>query len=166
MASPRLPINIDRLFPDSKLDPTITQHRQHHDQLHSAVNLFDISNIAGAGFVPVGDGSVLITRSLLSTDIPSIVMNAQGASYTLVNSDAGKRIEMNVVSANTLYVPAGVFPSGTVVSVAQYGAGATTITGAAILRSRGGLLRLAGQYAEATLIWRSPDEVVVSGDLA
>jgi len=92
------------------------------------------------------------------------------ASYTLVISDAGGMVRMNVASANTLTVPANAtvgFPVGTIVNVVQYGAGQTTIAaaGGVTLRVIPGL-KLVGQYAMASLVKVATDEWVVSGNLS
>jgi len=53
-----------------------------------------------------------------------------GTSYTLVLSDAGKIVEMNNGSANTLTIPANssvAFPVDTRIDIIQYGAGATSV---------------------------------------
>lgn len=64
-------------------------------------------------------------------------VNTRTASYTLVASDRGKVIEMNVAGANTVTLPnstgiGGVnLPTGTSIRVVQIGSGATTISPAA-----------------------------------
>jgi hypothetical protein len=95
-------------------------------------------------------------------------INTQTASYTLVLTDAGKTVEMNVASANTLTVPPNSsvpFPLNTYLNIVQYGAGLTTLTqGSGVtIRSRNGL-KMGGQYAAATLYKRGADEWVASGD--
>jgi len=172
MAGPGLPVNIDTTYADSGTDPSVKIHQQNTDAVHNVVNDFDIANTGAAGYVPIGNGTVLVTRALLSTDNPGIVVNTQTASYTLVLTDAGNLVEMNVATANTLTVPLNASvafpfsPSQTVINIRQYGAGTTTIGGSATIRSRGGLVNLAGTYAEATLTKRGTDEWVLSGDLA
>jgi hypothetical protein len=170
MAGPGLPVNIDSTYPNTG-DASVVLHQQHHDAAHGIANLFDVANVATAGFVNVGNGTVFVSRALLSTDNPTIVTNTQSASYTLVLADAGKLVEMNVASANTLTVPPNssvAFPVGTQIAVRQYGAGITTLTpGAAVtIRSRGSLTALAGTYGEAVLTKRATDEWVASGDLS
>ncbi len=98
-----------------------------------------------------------------------VVANTQTASYTLVLADAGKVVEMNVASGNTLSVPPNstvAFPVGTTVEVYQMGAGQTTITAGAgvTLRARNGA-KTASQYATAALRKRATDEWVVVGDV-
>jgi len=148
-----------------------TGHVGHSNAVHGIVNLIDTANVATAGYVPVGNGTVLVTRALLSTDNPAIVINTQTASYTLVLADAGKLVEMNVASANTLTVPPNssvAFPVGTVVNIRQYGTGTTTVTAGAgvTVRSRGSLIAMSATYAEASISKRATDEWCLSGDLS
>lgn len=96
-------------------------------------------------------------------------VNTQVASYTAVAADAGQVVEMNVVGANTFTIPPNAsvaFAAGTWINLAQYGAGATTITpGVGVtIRNRSGLVT-AGQYALATVYKRGTDEWVAGGDL-
>jgi hypothetical protein len=98
-------------------------------------------------------------------------INTRTASYTLVLGDAGKVIEMNVGSANTLTIPlnaSAAFPVATQITVIQYGAGQTTIAGAAgvTVRALGGALKTAAQYAAVSLYKRATDEWVVFGSLS
>ena len=88
-------------------------------------------------------------------------------SYTLVAADNGQVVEMNKATANTLTVPSGVFTAGQQVLITQYGAGQTTIAGSGVtLRSDGGKLKINSQYSMATILFISPTEAYVSGNLA
>lgn len=88
-------------------------------------------------------------------------------SYTLVANDDGKVIEMNKATANTLTVPSLVFTAGQQVLITQYGAGQTTLVGSGVtLRSDGGKLKINSQYSMATILFISPTEAYVSGNLA
>lgn len=114
-----------------------------------------------AGTVAAGDDS----RFTQSAD------NPQTASYVLVLSDAGKTVRMSVASGNTLTVPPNAsvaFPTGTIVAWEQYGAGTTTLTpGSGVtIRSRGGILTSAGQYASGSLRKIDTNEWMAAGDLA
>jgi hypothetical protein len=101
----------------------------------------------------------------------SITQNLQtGTSYTVVLADAGKVVEMSNASANTLTVPPDAsvpYPVGTYFHVRQGGAGQTTIApGSGVtLSSRGGALKLVGQWSEATLTKRATDQWVVTGEV-
>lgn len=87
--------------------------------------------------------------------------------YTLVATDNGQVVEMNKATANTLTVPSGVFTAGQQVLVTQYGAGQTTIAGSGVtLHSDGGKLKINSQYSSATILFISPTEAYVFGNLA
>lgn len=92
-----------------------------------------------------------------------------GTSYTLVLSDAGKTIECNNASPFTLTVPTGAsvaFDTRTRIDLIQTGAGQVTVAGAGgvTVNARVGL-KLAGQWAGATLIKRGSDSWVLIGSL-
>jgi hypothetical protein len=102
--------------------------------------------------------------------VSAITTNRQTASYTLVLSDANKLVELNVATANTLTVPTNAtvaFPIGTQILIAQYGAGACTLTAASgvTLRSESAKLKTNGQYAGATLVKIATDEWYAFGNL-
>lgn len=99
-----------------------------------------------------------------------IETNRQAASYTLVLGDAEKLVEMNAAAANNLTVPPNAdvaFPVGTQILVAQYGAGQTSfVAGAGVtIRSEGSKLKMAAQYAAATLVKIADDEWYLFGSL-
>lgn len=101
----------------------------------------------------------------------TITANRQTDSYTLVLGDAGLVVEMNKATANNLTVPPNAdvaFPTGTVLEVMQYGAGQTTIVAGAgvTIRSSGGKLKLAAQYASASLRKIAADEWAAAGELS
>lgn len=97
------------------------------------------------------------------------VFNAQtGTTYTLALSDAGRLITLNNASAITLTVPPNAsvaYATGTHIDLAQLGGGQVTIApGSGVtLNSRNGL-KLAGQYAVATLIKTDTNTWLVAGD--
>lgn len=98
-------------------------------------------------------------------------INTQTASYTLVLTDGFKTVEMNVGSANNLTVPLNAsvaFPIGTIIELVQIGAGQTTVvaTGGVTISSKGGNLKLTGQWSGATLYKRATDTWVLIGDLS
>lgn len=146
----------------------------HLGHITDITNKFDKDDVPATGHVWIYDitSGVYRSRALLSTDNPGIVTNTQSTSaYTLVLTDAGKLVETNSASPNNLIVPPNSsvpIPVGSVIPLRQYGAGLTTIVqGASVtVRSRGGLLNMAGQQAEANLTKRATDEWILSGDLA
>lgn len=111
-------------------------------------------------------GSVKINA--VATETTAIV--TQAASYTLALTDAGKLVEIGVASANNLTVPPNssvAFLLGTRIDITQVGAGQTTVVAGAgvTIRQRESKLKLAGQYAGASLYKRSTDDWVLFGDL-
>jgi len=92
------------------------------------------------------------------------------ASHTLVLTDKGAMIEMDVASANTLTVPLNssvAFPVRSRIDICQIGAGVTSIvaTGGVTIRSKDSKLRINGQYSGAYLYKRGTDEWVLIGSL-
>jgi hypothetical protein len=95
-----------------------------------------------------------------------VEINTQsGTAYTLVLTDAGKVVEMNNASSNTVTVPQNssvAFPVGTVITVRQVGAGATSVA-----QGTGTTLRpsspqsVPGQWTSRMLHKRATNEWVV-----
>jgi hypothetical protein len=99
-----------------------------------------------------------------------LAFNGRAASYTLALTDGNAVVEMNVGSANTVTVPpnsAVAFPIGSSVEISQLGTGQTNIApGAGVtLRAYNNALKLAGQYAIASVIKRGTDEWYVAGNI-
>lgn len=96
-------------------------------------------------------------------------INTQVDSYTLVTTDLNKVVTMNKATAVNLTVPpdsAGFLARSQVV-VVQLGAGQVTfVPGSGVtLHSYDGNLKLAGQYAGATLVNVATDTWVIMGNL-
>jgi len=96
--------------------------------------------------------------------------NPQVASYSLVLTDDGKLINMNVGSANNLTIPLNssvAFPIGTQITVFQVDVGQTTLvaTGGVTVYATPGL-KLRTQYSVATLLKVGTDTWVAMGDLS
>lgn len=135
-----------------------------------------VTTSTGTGNV-VLSASPTFTGTLTAADITTtgvlrerVSTNAQTASYTLVLSDEGKLVEMNVGSANTLTIPLNssvAFPTGSQITILQTGTGQTTIagTGGVTVNGTPGL-KLRAQWSSATLVKRGTDTWVVLGDLA
>lgn len=88
----------------------------------------------------------------------ALSVNAQtGAAYTLVLSDARKKVTMGSVSANAVTVPDNAtvaFPTGTVLSVTQIGTGVTSIKGASGVTINGAVAKtgpLSARWGSVTL---------------
>ena len=107
-----------------------------------------------------------------ATALEQSTLNTQtGTTYTAVLTDAGKTVERSNASANTFTIPPNssvAFPIGCVIMIRQMGTGTTTVAAGSgvTIRSRGGVLALAGQYADASISKRATDEWVLNGDLA
>ncbi|NDB57249.1 hypothetical protein EB001_02185 [bacterium] len=126
------------------------------------------------GYLGAGDvtltGTQTLTNKTLTAPIITLATSAQTASYTLVLTDASDIVEMNNASANNLTIPLNssvAFPTGTVITVLQTGAGQTTIvgTGGVTVNGTPGL-KLRAQWSSATLIKRATDTWVAIGDLS
>lgn len=122
--------------------------------------------VAGLG----AQGATGATGATGPSGDPTLTINAQTASYTLVLSDASKLVEVSNASANTVTIPLNssvAFPTGTQINILQTGAGQTTIaaTSGVTLNSTPGA-KLRAQWSAATLIKRATDTWVVVGDLS
>jgi len=114
------------------------------------------------------------TRQLLgdgSWAIPTISgPNVRPGNYTLTLPDSNSLVEMNVAGANTVTIPndgTTTFPVGSQVTIAQIGAGQTSIAaaGGVTLRAYNNNLRIAGQYGVASVIKRSANDWWAAGNL-
>jgi hypothetical protein len=93
-----------------------------------------------------------------------------GSSYTLVLSDAGKVIPVDIGVTGTITVPLNssvAFPTGTVVNIIQAGTGPLSITGptGVSILSEGGRLKFKGQYALVGVVKKTTDEWIAFGNL-
>lgn len=96
-----------------------------------------------------------------------------GGSYTLVLADAGRIVERNSGSPNTVTVPPessvawGSLPRPAKIDIVQIGAGTTTIqAGSGVtIHSINGLSAIAGRYGGATLYRRAENVWVLLGAL-
>lgn len=99
------------------------------------------------------------------------VINTQtGTSYTLVLSDAGKLVTLDNASAIALDIPTNAsvaFPIGTIVDIAQLGAGQVTVGGTGVtINSADGDKKLRVRYSSASLIKTATDTWLLVGDIA
>ena len=111
-----------------------------------------------------------VTGQLTKVDEHHNGVNTQTSTpYTLVRTDAGKFVEMNVAGANTVTIPTNAsvaFPLNTSLDVIQYGAGLTTVSGAAGVTVNGvtpGGGATAGQYFAISLYKRGTNEWIAIG---
>jgi hypothetical protein len=144
-----------------------------------ATPLTSSSITSALGYTPANDSSVVHktgdetvagVKTFSSSPIILLTTNRQTASYTLVLTDAGKLVEMNVGSANNLTVPPNssvAFATGTQILISQYGAGQTTIVAGSgvTVRSDSGKLKINVQYGGATLVKIATDEWYLFGNI-
>ena len=107
---------------------------------------------------PFVAGAVLQAAQLNA--ITTLPINDQTASYTAVVGDVGKRIVMNVASANTVTLNNSIFAVGDTVEVLNKGAGATTITAGAGV-TLNGLSLVLSQYQGASITFLSASVALV-----
>jgi len=103
-------------------------------------------------------------------DVETAAINAQvGTTYTLALTDRGQFVTMDNASANTVTVPtnaAVAFDVGSVVTVIQKGAGATTVTGdtgVTVNGTSGGSVAILARYQGVSLIKVTTDTWIASG---
>ena len=120
------------------------------DYLTTATASSTYSPLASPTFTGIVNAAALVAP---------LAVNTPTASYTLVIGDAGKLIEMDVGSGNTLTIPTNTvdFDVGTQIMVIQKGSGATTIAGAGsvAIYSKDSNKVIDGQYATVTLVKRA-----------
>ena len=99
---------------------------------------------------PFGSGNVLTAAQMNA--ITTLPINDQTASYVALVGDVGKRIVMNVATANTVTINNTVFAVGDTIFIANKGAGTTTVTaGAGVTINTSGSLAVA-QHGGGTLV--------------
>jgi hypothetical protein len=162
---------------DSFTNPTAvdTLDSPPHDTQHA-----DANDAIEALQAKVGVNSSAVATShdykidALETDVTNInelQLNTPTASYTLVLGDAGKLVQMNVSSANTLTIPPNssvAFPVGTQILVVQAGSGQTTLAGGSgvNINSKDGNVKLSARYCGVTLIQWATNYWYALGDLS
>ena len=107
---------------------------------------------------PFTSGQVLTAAQMNA--ITSLPLNDQTASYTALVGDVGKRIVMNVASANTVTFNNNVFAASDTIEVLNKGAGATTITAGAGV-TLNGLSLVLSQYQGASITFLSASVALV-----
>lgn len=159
--------------------------------LDAAITVAGISaNIVdAAGDLIVGTADNTVARLAKGSNYTSLTINGSGAlawadprsypqnvntqvgtTYTTVLGDAGKLVTCSNASSIALTVPPAAsvaYPAGTMIDVAQYGAGQVTITpGAAVTINTASSLKLRTQWSTATLVLSATaDTWFLVGDL-
>jgi hypothetical protein len=107
---------------------------------------------------PFTQGQVLTAAQMNA--ITTLPINDQTASYVALVGDVGKRIVMNVASANTVTFNNSVFAVGDTLEVLNKGAGATTVVAGAGV-SLNGLSLVLSQYQGASITFLSASVALV-----
>ena len=120
-----------------------------------------------AGGDTINDLQIYTGSTWMSVVDPVYEFNQKSTSYTLVISDSFKMIEMS--SGGTLTIPAESsvnFPIGTAIDILQTGSSQVTLAAASgvTLNATPGL-KLRTQWSSATIIKRSSDTWIATGDL-
>ena len=115
-------------------------------------------------------GGTFASKYVTGAEVRNRARATHTSQHTLVLSDANKVVELNFSGSNNLIVPTNSsvpFPSGTIITLAQYGAGQVNIIGdtGVTLRSSGGKFKTTGQYSVATLYKRDTNEWYLYGDI-
>jgi hypothetical protein len=102
--------------------------------------------------------------------LETLSSNVRSGSYTLTAADMGTEIVYNSSAAGTFTVPTDASASiaaGRSAPIHQFGSGQLTIQGAGgvTVNSRGGALKLAGQFAVAELRKIGPNAWLLYGDI-
>ena len=98
---------------------------------------------------PFTQGQVLTAAQMNA--ITTLPINDQTASYVALVGDVGKRIVMNVASANTVTINNSVFAAGDTIFIANKNAATTITAGAGVTINSASGLELA-QYQSGTLV--------------
>jgi hypothetical protein len=110
-----------------------------------------------------------IDTTVFGVATKSTINTQTGTTYTLVLADAGKLVTLSNASGITLTVPTNAsvaFATGTRIDLLQLGAGQVTVSGAGVtFTSKGGALKITGQYSAATLLKTATDTWVLIGDI-
>lgn len=107
-----------------------------------------------------------VATSTLSGFAANFNTISAGTSYTLVATDNGKILNINVAAAFTLTVPSGL-PVGFNCTVVQYGEGQITLTASGTtLKNRNFFTKSAGQYSIITIINMGTETFISSGEMS
>lgn len=124
-------------------------------------------NITVTGNVDGVDVSALNTTVGGKADALFTTNPQTGTTYSAVLADAGRLITMTNASSNTVTIPGGTFAQGTVITVVQMGAGATTVAVTTnTLRNPNPTNRIRAQYGTVTLTKVDANNWIASGDFA
>lgn len=116
----------------------------------------------------------LATTAFVTTAVSTgqlVTVDAQTTSYTLTIGDYGRAVEVTSASATTVTIPPNssvAFPVGTIIEIAQLGAGQVTIAAGSgvAMHSAGTLVHTRVQYSSVSIRKQATDTWLLVGDLA
>lgn len=123
---------------------------------------YTTGNVSTTGNLTGGN----VATSTLSGFAANFNTITTGTTYSLVASDNGKIININVSAAFTLTIPSGL-PVGFNCTIVQYGTGQITLaTSGTTLKNRNSFNKSAGQYSIITIINMGTETYIVSGEMS
>lgn len=91
---------------------------------------------------------------------------SSGTTYTLLSSDNGKILNINVTSAFTITIPSGL-PVGFNCTIIQYGTGQIIFAASSTtLKNRNNFTKSAGQYSAITVLNMGSEVYIISGEMS
>ena len=119
-------------------------------------------NVSTTGSLSGGN----LASSTLSGFVANFNTITSGSSYSLLATDNGKILNINVASAFTLTIPSGL-PVGFNCTVVQYGTGQIVLTASGTtLKNRNSFTKSAGQYSIITIINMGTETYITSGEMS
>lgn len=123
---------------------------------------YTAGNVSTTGNLTGGNSST----STISGFVANFNTITSGSSYSLLATDNGKILNINVASAFTLTIPSGL-PIGFNCTVVQYGTGQIVLTASGtILKNRNSFTKSAGQYSIITIINMGTETYITSGEMS
>lgn len=123
---------------------------------------YTTGNVSTTGNLTGGN----VATSTLSGFAANFNTITTGTTYSLVASDNGKIININVSAAFTLTIPSGL-PVGFNCTIVQYGTGQITLaTSGTTLKNRNSFNKSAGQYSIITIINMGTETYITSGEMS
>jgi len=126
----------------------------------------DLSSYATQSYV----GNAANIPTLDSTKVPTISINTQTESYTLVLTDAGKLIYIDSSIDFSLTIPTNssvAYPIGTKIDIVQAGVGVVTVSpeSGVTMNSESSKTKILARYCGASLVKTSTDTWILLGAL-
>ena len=123
----------------------------------------DVTGDVGVSGNLSGGNTTASTLSGFAANFNNIIT---GSTYSLLASDNGKIISINVSSAFSLTIPTGL-PVGFNCTIVQYGSGQITLLNSGTtLKNRNNYNKSAGQYSIITIVNMGSETYITSGEMS